>query len=110
LLNPHASAVFVPATLAAKAIEEAIENEIPLLVSVAEGMPVHDCLRVPTLPSTCFWQLVSNSREIHQMLRTQTKSRLIGPNSPGIIVPKCKCRVGLMPIKYLSLKRGYILQ
>jgi len=32
--------------LAAKAIEEAIEAEIPLIVSVAEGMPVHDCLRV----------------------------------------------------------------
>ena len=45
-LDPYASAVFVPATLAAKAIEEAIEAEIPLIVSVAEGMPVHDCLRV----------------------------------------------------------------
>jgi succinyl-CoA synthetase alpha subunit len=42
--------VFVPATLAAKAIEEAIEAEIPLIVSVAEGMPVHDCLRVITFP------------------------------------------------------------
>ena len=45
-LDPQASAVFVPANLAAKAIEEAIEAEIPLIVSVAEGMPVHDCLRV----------------------------------------------------------------
>jgi succinyl-CoA synthetase alpha subunit len=45
-LKPHASAVFVPATLAGKAIEEAIEGEIPLIISVAEGMPVHDCLRV----------------------------------------------------------------
>jgi len=45
-LKPHASAVFVPATLAGKAIEEAIEAEVPLIVSVAEGMPVHDCLRV----------------------------------------------------------------
>lgn len=48
-LDPQASAVFVPATLAAKAIEEAIEAEIPLIVSVAEGMPVHDCLRVQFL-------------------------------------------------------------
>lgn len=48
-LAPQASAVFVPATLAAKAIEEAIEAEIPLIVSVAEGMPVHDCLRVQIL-------------------------------------------------------------
>ena len=45
-LDPYALAVFVPGTLAAKAIEEAVEAEIPLIVSVAEGMPVHDCLRV----------------------------------------------------------------
>jgi succinyl-CoA synthetase alpha subunit len=51
-LDPHASAVFVPATLAAKVIEEAIEGEIPLIVSVAEGMPVHDCLRVFILQGT----------------------------------------------------------
>lgn len=61
-LNPHASAVFVPATLAAKAIEEAIENEIPLIVSVAEGMPAHDCLRVPISPrSRCFDRVDSRS-------------------------------------------------
>jgi succinyl-CoA synthetase alpha subunit len=52
-LEPHASAVFVPATLAAKAIEEAIENEIPLVVSVAEGMPAHDCLRVFSFLGDC---------------------------------------------------------
>jgi succinyl-CoA synthetase alpha subunit len=63
-LNPHASAVFVPATLAAKAIEEAIEAEIPLIVSVAEGMPVHDLLRVgpPAPPLMRFTKFYERNR------------------------------------------------
>ncbi|KAF5972380.1 succinyl ligase subunit alpha-2 mitochondrial [Fusarium coicis] len=57
-VKPDVSAVFVPAKFAAAAILEAIEAEVPLVVSVAEHVPVHDMLRV------------------HEVLRTQSKTRL----------------------------------
>ncbi|KAM4065846.1 coA binding domain-containing protein [Hirsutella rhossiliensis] len=79
-VRPHVSAVFVPAQHAAKAIIESIEAEVPLLVSVAEHIPVHDLMRV------------------QEVLRMQSKSRLVGPNSPGIIAPG-RCRVGIMPFR-----------
>lgn len=79
-LNPHVSSVFVPAQRAAGAIIEAIEAEIPLVVSVAEHIPIQDMLRV------------------QEVLRTQNKTRLVGPNCPGIIAPE-SCRVGIMPYK-----------
>lgn len=85
--TPHVSAVFVPAQFAAKAIIESIEAEVPLVVSVAEHIPVHDMLRV------------------HEILRTQSKTRLVGPNCPGIIAPE-QCRVGIMP--YKQYKKGNI--
>jgi succinyl-CoA synthetase alpha subunit len=48
-LKPDACAVYVPGNSVAKAIEEAIEEEIPLVVAVAEFMPIHDLLRVRPL-------------------------------------------------------------
>ncbi|KYK57369.1 succinate-CoA ligase [Drechmeria coniospora] len=84
---PHVSAVFVPAPFAAAAIVEAVEAEVPLIVAVAEHVPVHDLLRV------------------HEVLRTQSRSRLVGPNSPGIIAPE-QCRVGIMP--FAQYRRGRV--
>ncbi len=51
-LNPDATAVYVAAPHAAGAIEEAIESEIPLIVAVAEHIPLHDMLRVIITPAT----------------------------------------------------------
>ncbi|KAM0383977.1 hypothetical protein ACHAQC_011982, partial [Fusarium culmorum] len=76
-VRPDASLVHVPASFAAGAIEEAIEAEIPLIVAIAEHIPVHYMLRV------------------HEILRTQSKSRLVGPNTPGILAPG-KCRIGIL--------------
>lgn len=89
-VKPDVSSVFVPAQHAAKAILEAIEAEVPLVVSVAEHVPVHDMLRV------------------HEVLRTQSRTRLVGPNCPGIIAPG-QCRVGIMPYKqYTKGKIGIV--
>ncbi|KAK0252363.1 hypothetical protein LTS16_019914 [Friedmanniomyces endolithicus] len=79
-LKPDATAVFVAAPQCGKAIEEAIEAEIGLIVSVAEHIPLHDMMRV------------------FSILRTQSKSRLVGANAPGIISPIGSCRIGFQPL------------
>jgi succinyl-CoA synthetase alpha subunit len=88
-VHPNVSVIFVPAPYAADAIIESALAGIALIVCISEGIPVLDMVRVKNF------------------IRT-TRSRLIGPNCPGIISPG-KCKVGIMPSRIHSPGRVGII-
>jgi succinyl-CoA synthetase alpha subunit len=73
----NASVLYVPPPFAADSIMEAVDAEIPLIICITEGIPINDMIKVK------------------QYMKGK-KSRLIGPNCPGVITPD-QCKIGIMP-------------
>ncbi|KAI6047714.1 succinyl-CoA synthetase-like protein [Pisolithus marmoratus] len=86
--QPDATVLYVPPPTAADAIIEAIENEIGLIVCITEGIPQADEIRVMNA------------------LKSQSKSRLVGPNCPGVINP-LGCKMGIQPWAHTQARQDW---